>query len=94
MTVVQAVEEISKENLRKKDPINCISPQELAAICEQSGANETEIGVLLRVSTAITYGLLKNRANLEMLKSDNLGQIYVQLEQMRGVLKQYSQFKN
>lgn len=87
MSVIQTVDEINSENLKKKEPINCILPVELAAICEESGVSSVEIGVLLRVSTAITYGLLQNREDVRLLKSDDLGQIIVQLEQIRTILK-------
>lgn len=86
MSVIQAIEEVNQGNYRRKEPINCIEKLQLMEICKKFGATRIEIGVLLRVATAITYGLLKSRADLEKIESDNLGQIYVQLEQIRTIL--------
>lgn len=85
--VIKQIE--SKEtSIPKEDKpyLYSVSPIELCRIGECTGIDKKELGMLVNVAFSIIRGCILDYEDLKTLKTDNIGEIILQIEHLRMIM--------
>lgn len=88
LRIFQGVTEYHKRKFveaepRNRTPYTPISPLELQEICEKVGATEEEVSQIVGFCVSIVGGILSSADFASELKAANMGEIIVQVENIK-----------
>lgn len=78
-------QELIVANPQERTPYTPIAPQKMQQFCTNAGATDVEVAQILSFCVSVIGGILSSSDYANTLKADNMGEIIVQIENIKAI---------